>query len=621
MRVALVSLQSFYDHSLALDYLVSYASLRPRLAEAVEFQVFVESDGRSINDFLARVIDFRPDVVGFNTYVWNIETSINVAEAIKTNLPGTVIVFGGMEATFNPAQLLSDVPGLNFIVIGEGEITFADLLEALVRGDPFAVSQPGLAWRNDSKVSVIGGLGKVLTKIDEVPSPFQNQEFASRGVRRVLYESYRGCAFQCSFCLYQRDYAAQRYFSEGRVKADLDAILQSGATHIRFVDATFNLNRRRAKNLLRHLQDCKADVCVEVSAEFFDSEMVHLLPSAGIRHVDIGLQSTQSAPLSAVHREWYRQDRFRENLKLLRSEPTLTLNVELIAGLPGDSLEGLRRSLDEAVLRWPDHVSVYRLLGLKGTSLERESQKLGLKFAPKPPYELLESSDFPLDALRQVDELTFAHLILFNLGVGRYALRYLVEVLNLRPSEVYDEFLKVIFNGEIYSSQEARFLGRHHAYGNRFDQPMPPSLGLTRVHEATKYFFERAASDRLGSAERGLVTDLVDFGHSLAMLDGINAEVVSDIHSTSPGAQVAPWCRQRRYSSSIVAELVRQGHELGELTPNEVATVVFFVHPEFGPAALAADEQTAEVLDRIERGLGNVDRSATDMLRDLAILV
>jgi hypothetical protein len=358
-----------------------------------------------------------------------------------------------------------------------------------------------------------------------------------------------------------------------------------------------------------------------VSAEFFDAEMVHLLPGAGIKHVDIGLQSTQVAPLKAVHREWYKEDRFRSNLELLRTEPALTLNVELIAGLPGDNLEGLRRSLDEAVLRWPDHVGVYRLLGLKGTPLERDAQRLGLQFSPKPPYELLKSIDFPPATLEKLDEITFAHLIIFNLGVGRYALRYLVEVFNLRPCDVYDKFLEIIFAAGIYSPENARFLGRHHAYGNRFDQPMPPGLDLGRVHRATQHFFERVICEGFSDRERSIALDLVDFGYSLARLDGVNRRPPADDGIMKHDLQLAPWCQRRSYPPTVVGELARQGHGLGDLKPVEVATVVFFVHPELGPAALAADEQTAELLDCIEGRVGNTNADAVETLRELAILV
>lgn len=618
MRVALLTLESFYDHSLALDYLVSYAEMHRGKTGAVEFKLFVHREQDDANEIIRQVVEWRPDLIGFNTYVWNIQPSVEAARETKRLLPDAGIVFGGMEATFNVAGLLKDVAEVDFIVVGEGEIPFVNLLGQLNRGEAFSSAEPGLAWRDETGLPVSGGIGPTLTQMDDLPSPFQAPDFARRGVRRILYESYRGCAFRCDFCLYSREYALKRYFSLERVQADLDAILQAGATHIRFVDATFNLDRKRAKEILRHLQGCSADVCVEVSAEFFDEEMVHLLPAAGIRHVDIGLQSTQRDALKAINREWYREDRFKQNLKLLRDEPALTLNVELIAGLPEDSPSGLRRSLDETVLSWPDHVSVYRLLGLKGTQLDKKSEELGLRFDPDPPYELIESRSFSSRALDQINELTFAHLILFNLGVGRYALRYLVEVFGLGPSDVYSDFLEIAVGHGIYSIDDALWYGRHHAYGNRFDQPMPSGLELSRVCEAITCYFERSS---IVAFDRLVALNLIDFGYRLATLDSAR-EPATNISSVGPGRlKLAPWCQRKSYSPEVLRELARQGHNFGELSPEDVSNVVFFYHPELGPAALAIDDATASLLNHREIDSSNGDSVILEALHELAILI
>jgi hypothetical protein len=86
VRVGLISLESFYDHSLALDYLVAYTSLQPDLREAVEFKVFVEGEGRNGRDLVCKLREFQPDLVGFNTYVWNIEASVAMARKLKQEL-------------------------------------------------------------------------------------------------------------------------------------------------------------------------------------------------------------------------------------------------------------------------------------------------------------------------------------------------------------------------------------------------------------------------------------------------------------------------------------------------------------------------------------------------------
>jgi hypothetical protein len=616
MRISLVSLESFYDHSLALDYMAAFASRQLSCHLELEFDLLVQHDDIKLGAIIDRILDTRPEVVGFNTYLWNIEESVAAVRAIKAAIPSVVTVFGGMEATFNSCKILNQVPEVDFVVVGEGEIPFSQLLGTLAGNVPFSRPQRGLGWRNDRGTPIVGGPGEVIENLDEIPSPFQNTEFASRGLQKVLYESYRGCAFRCSFCLYQRDYTSLRYMSDDRVMADLTSILDSGVTHIRFVDATFNLNKIRTKRILRHLQGCRADVCVEVSAEFFDEEMVRLLPMAGVSHVDIGLQSTQRAPLHAVQREWYREERFKENLALLQSEPSLTLNVELIAGLPGDSPIGLRKSLNDAVLCWPDHISVYRLLGLKGSLVDRDAEKLGLQFASSPPYELTESKDFSHTDLVRIDELVFAHLILFNLGVGRYAFRYVVEMLGLLPCEIYEQFLDATFAGGQYTREEARFLGRHHAYGNRFDQAMPLGLGLERVKQATDFFVANMQNSEVCALGRRLMKELVDFGCELARLDSWNQ---SPRAITRSNATEAAYVR-RVYSEPTISELVRQGRGIGALSSGEVVAIVFFVHPELGPVAFAADEITAQVLDELEMGIEPSNYQARSELQQLGLI-
>ena len=149
---------------------------------------------------------------------------------------------------------------------------------------------------------------------------------------------------------------------------------------------------------------------------------------------------------------------------------------------------------------------------------------------------------------------------------------------------------------------------------------MPLGLDLPRVHQCTQHFFERISTDRLGDQERSLALALVDFGHSLAALDGVSPDKGSDI---APIRQphLAPWCRVQTYPCSVIDELARQGHDLGELSAVEVAAVIFFVHPELGPAALAVDESTVDLLDRAGEEPREIEISTVEALRNLAILI
>jgi radical SAM superfamily enzyme YgiQ (UPF0313 family) len=619
MLVNLLSLESFYDNSLALDYLSTYAGTRQSLLNnGVELRTLIQRIDSKATNFWDEFYDHRSDVVGFNTYVWNIEASINAARKIKTRWPNTTIVMGGMEATHTAHALLSEINEVDFVVIGEGEIVFSDLLERILDGIRAEGRISGLAYRDCNGSVISGGTGPILQRLDDIPSPFLNPQFQDRKLNDVLYESYRGCAFHCGFCLYHRDYTKQRYFSSKRVANDIRALRDAGCSHIRFVDSTFNIHRPRVKEILSYLNGIQADVSVEVSAEFFDTETINMFPLSGIRHVDIGLQSTNRGALSSVNREWYREDLFEKNLLYLRDHPALTLNVELIAGLPSDDFESLKRSIDEAVSLWPDHISVYRLLGLKGTEVERQKEKLGLRFSERPPYELIESASFPKEVLDEVELLTFSHLVMFNLGIARYAFKHILGITRKRPTELYEEFWRFVIKENLYDRQEALLLSRFYAYGNRFDRDLPNGLEPLRVKKAIEAFFVKASIDNGNEIQNTLTKELMDYGYRLALLDleekSARAMKPPD---NSEQLRMAPWCSKVRYSQALYDELLRQGDEVAGMKPEEISSIVFFLHPEFGPASLAIDEATNELLSTFEGHTSNsYPRSVNDETKD-----
>src|SRR5205085_4288889 len=106
MKVRLLSLESFYDNSLALDYLSAYANTRPALsASGVEFRTLICRADASRKSFWEEFYNNAGDVVGFNTYVWNIEATVKASREIKRRHPDTTVVLGGMEAAYTAQSL------------------------------------------------------------------------------------------------------------------------------------------------------------------------------------------------------------------------------------------------------------------------------------------------------------------------------------------------------------------------------------------------------------------------------------------------------------------------------------------------------------------------------------
>ncbi|MDL0415456.1 B12-binding domain-containing radical SAM protein, partial [Clostridioides difficile] len=67
--------------------------------------------------------------------------------------------------------------------------------------------------------------------------------------RIVYYESSRGCPFNCQYCL-SSTIPGLRYFSLDRIKSDLKALIDARVSQIKFIDRTFNANRKVAMEIM-----------------------------------------------------------------------------------------------------------------------------------------------------------------------------------------------------------------------------------------------------------------------------------------------------------------------------------------------------------------------------------
>lgn len=148
MVVICTTLNAKYIHTnLAIRYLKAYA----------EPEYHVELAEYTIKDPAMNIVTdlFRkkPDIIGFSCYIWNIEETIKVIKIIKKINPAIKIVVGGPEVSYDVMEWMEKVPEFDFIVIGEGEETFKQLLSEFDGNQRFE-NVHGIAYRNDGKVKI-----------------------------------------------------------------------------------------------------------------------------------------------------------------------------------------------------------------------------------------------------------------------------------------------------------------------------------------------------------------------------------------------------------------------------------------------------------------------------------
>ena len=215
-NIALVSLHAGYSHSsLALHSILAFSALEPFYTRMRCFESLVNVNHQPL---LERLFAFKPSVIGFSTYLWNIQASLRLARLLKQLLPECLIVLGGPEAGPRGRELLQNESAVDYVVEGEGEAAFRDLVRLLLygEGDPGAIS--GLCFRRDDgiRVNPVQPLA-----VESIPAP------VSAGTMTfykplVYWETSRGCPFRCSFCSSATD--RLRAFPMERIEADLKVL-------------------------------------------------------------------------------------------------------------------------------------------------------------------------------------------------------------------------------------------------------------------------------------------------------------------------------------------------------------------------------------------------------------
>ena len=127
MKALLCSINSQYIHSsLAVWYLKAAAGGEPIVYESTV--------NRRVEDTAQEIVLHNPDLIGFSCYIWNITYIKQLVSLVKTKLPKVKILLGGPEVSYCAAKVLKEMPQVDFVCAGQGEIPFASLYNALKNG-------------------------------------------------------------------------------------------------------------------------------------------------------------------------------------------------------------------------------------------------------------------------------------------------------------------------------------------------------------------------------------------------------------------------------------------------------------------------------------------------------
>ena len=417
MKVLLAAINAKYIHSnLGIYSLKTYGEKMLKewgLAEQAEISLAEYTINHQMEQILQDIYKRKPDVIGFSCYIWNISYVKVILADIKKVLPDVKIWAGGPEVSYHGEAFLKEEPAVDLVMMGEGEITFAHFLKALLEGEDLK-QVPGLMVRNADGTFTDTGFRQVMD-MSQIPFPYAFMDMKELEHRIIYYESSRGCPFSCAYCLSSID-KKLRFRSLDLVLPELEWFLQAKVPQVKFVDRTFNCKKSHAMAIWQYIRVHDNGVTnfhFEIAADLLDKDELDLLSTMrpGLVQLEIGVQSTNEKTLEAIRRKTDIEE-IREITETINSWHNIHQHLDLIAGLPWEDLESFKKSFNDVYEMEPEQLQLGFLKVLKGSYMEELIPDCDLLYSAAPPYEVLQTkwlSYGDVLELKDIEEMTEVH--------------------------------------------------------------------------------------------------------------------------------------------------------------------------------------------------------------------
>ena len=323
--------------------------------------------------------DFAPRILGISLFTFNRGAALKLARVAREVDPGVVIVVGGPHATHLAEQVLARHPAVDFVVVGEGEETLADLAGTLdSQGDPVAV--PGLVLRGPDGAPRRTPARPPIADLDSLPHPSDHYE--SLGVDRFAQFEFlitsRGCPARCTFCSTPEFWGTRlRYRSPAHVLGEIRSLQERfGHVTLSFRDDTFTVDKQRTVEICRRIHESGLHLLWDCQSRVnaVDEERLVWMRRAGCQHIQYGVESGSRSILQKLNKG-IQLEQVEKACELTR-KVGMELSLYLITGVHGETASDVRDTLRLIRAARPHDGIVSPLVVYPGTALYEEAKRL-----------------------------------------------------------------------------------------------------------------------------------------------------------------------------------------------------------------------------------------------------
>lgn len=484
MKVIICGINSKYIHSsLAIWYLASGID---KYAHGIEYAVVEGTINESCSEILNRMNIKDGDTIAFSTYIWNKNLVFEIARRAK-EIYDVKIVLGGPEVSYNQEDVMAKNQFVDYILSGEGEKSLA----MLCCGEDISNIE-GLSYRDGGKIII----KEACVSFDDPPSPYSKEYFERLNGRIAYIETSRGCPYKCGFCLSGRCEGV-RFFDLEESKKRILLLSNSGTKVVKFIDRTFNANKKRAVDIIEFISKNYGKSIpnnvrfhFEIEGEIIDDCLVEALAKSpkGAFQVEIGVQSFNVQTLKSVNRKT-NIDKLVRNIRRVIELGNVHVHVDLIVGLPYEGMESFKLSFNQAYKLKANMLQIGFLKVLHGTKLEEEAGKYFIVNSNTPPYEIVSNAWLTEKEIEFLKEFERIFERLYNSGRFVETLKYLETQFD-DSFEMYKN-LTLFMSGVSEKASLDEFTKAVYEYFSSFDE-------INRDLLRDKIVIDRLASIRMG---------------------------------------------------------------------------------------------------------------------------
>ena len=383
IKIALVNPDYSNKHSkkppvlpVGLGYVAQALSSKAINYEVVDLNIF------SPEYLLQKIEQICPDFVGFSLMSFRVEQNYEIINEIKKRFKKVKIIIGGPHTLAAGKEIFNECPGVDILVLGEGDSTIIDLSEK-----KHLTSIGNIMYRQNDKI--FRNPQNKFIEINTLQFPkYEKFDLSKYDTGWIPLASSRGCVYKCGFCGARkflggvnRRRTSKKMFEEFKYWYDL------GYKNFRFSDSLFTIDKKRIVEFCDFILDggFNANFLVEgVRADNVDMDLLHAMKKANFNEVFLGVESASDNVLK-FYNKGVKVDQIEATIKNTH-KAGITTNLFFILGAPGETKREMIKSIKfSKKFTHVKTVYFFQLIPLVGTPLYDYLKQKGIKLAEKYP--------------------------------------------------------------------------------------------------------------------------------------------------------------------------------------------------------------------------------------------